>query len=67
MLLKYRDEFFLFFCLGYEYQIFIDFMQGLDIGSQGGSQYGGMENLFDLGLNVQLGDFNFENFEFSLF
>ncbi|XP_061194898.1 catenin beta-like [Saccostrea echinata] len=51
---------------GYEHQIPIDSMQGLDIGSQGGSQYGGMENLPDLGPNAQSGDLNFENLESSL-
>lgn len=54
------------FCAGYEHQIPIDSMQGLDIGSQGGSQYGGMENLPDLGPNAQSGDLNFENLESSL-
>lgn len=66
MLPRYRDELFLFLCPGYEHQIPIDSMQGLDIGSQGGSQYGGMENLPDLGPNAQSGDLNFENLESSL-
>ncbi|KAK3083157.1 hypothetical protein FSP39_015308 [Pinctada imbricata] len=50
---------------GYDQQIPIDSMQGLDIGSHHGSQYGGMENIPDLGNNPQ-GQMNFENLQPSL-
>lgn len=51
---------------GYDPQVPIDSMQGLDIGSQHGSQYGPMDNLPDLGHPQQSGDLNFENLESSL-
>ena len=50
------------FLTGYEAQLPIDSMQGLDIGSQhGGNQYGQMDNL-DLGPH---GDLSFGNLDNS--
>lgn len=51
----------------YDPQVPIDSMQGLDIGSHhGGSQYGHMENMPDLGPQSASGDLNFETLESSL-
>lgn len=47
---------------GYDSQVPIDSMQGLDIGSQHGSQYGPMDNL-EIGPH---GDLNFGSLESSL-
>ncbi|KAL5005741.1 hypothetical protein ScPMuIL_016899 [Solemya velum] len=49
---------------GYEHQVPIDSMQGLEISGQQGNQYGPMDNLPDLGPNST--DLNFENLESSL-
>ncbi|XP_069107945.1 catenin beta-like [Argopecten irradians] len=52
---------------GYEPQVPIDSMQGLEIGSHHGSQYGGpMDNIPDLGAPPQSGELNFETLEPSL-
>lgn len=49
---------------GYEHQVPIDSMQGLEISGQQGNQYGPMDNLPDLGPTSS--DLNFENLESSL-
>lgn len=52
---------------GYEPQLPIDSMQGLDIGSQHGSNYGPLDNIPDLGPQSHSGpDLNFENIESTL-
>ncbi|KAL3854838.1 hypothetical protein ACJMK2_014078 [Sinanodonta woodiana] len=49
---------------GYDHQVPVDSMQGLDIGSHHGSHYGPMDNMPDFG--HQGGSMNFENLESSL-
>ncbi|CAC5365979.1 CTNNB1 [Mytilus coruscus] len=52
---------------GYDPQLPIDSMQGLDIGSQHGSNYGPLDNIPDLGPQSHSGpDLNFENIESTL-
>lgn len=52
---------------GYDSQLPIDSMQGLDIGSQHGSNYGPLDNIPDLGPQSHSGpDLNFENIESTL-
>ena len=48
--------------LGYDSQVPIDSMQGLDLGSQHGSQYGPMDNL-EIGPH---GDLNFGSLDTSM-
>lgn len=49
---------------GYETNVPVDSMQGLEIGSQHGSTYGPVDNLADMG--PPPGDLNFENLESTL-
>ena len=52
---------------GYDSHLPIDSMQGLDIGSQHGSNYGPLDNIPDLGPQSHSGpDLNFENIESTL-